>query len=93
MKSAIDLYQNVGEKVWNEQRKGEEEGIYYIPPSAPADSYIYLTPSKGSMVRNSEFLVEPVKDKTGKIVKYVGIDNPTEFIPIGGGKVKLIKRK
>jgi hypothetical protein len=88
---AITAYQNYGEKVWNDQRKGQEQGVYYLPASAPPDSYIHLTPSKGSMIRNSEFLVEPVKDKSGKIIKYIGVTSGVEFVPIGDGKVRQVK--
>jgi hypothetical protein len=88
---AVTAYQNLGEKVWNDQIKGQEQGVYYLPPSAPADSYVHLVPKQGSMIRNSDFLVEPVKDKTGKVVKYVGVSSGMEFVPIGNGKVKQVK--
>ncbi|MFH1210679.1 MAG: hypothetical protein V1645_02070, partial [archaeon] len=99
-KTVAEAYQDRGEELWDSLRRGGiQKGQFttddYFLPGGYKDGVTYLQPAPGrggvSMIRNADFMVEPIKDRAGKITGYKNVDGGMEFKVIDGNKVKLVK--
>lgn len=95
-KSIAEAYQDSWDQLWNKLRTAEKDkSMYYTVKSYHGEGITYLQPNEGrndvNMMRNSEFIVQPVKDQSGKTIALEGIDSDIKFLWLSGGKVKRVK--
>lgn len=76
-------------KETGELKEGEDE--LFIGPVTKG-GYIYGTSSPNSRVRNLEYVMEPVKDPSGKIIGYENIADGSRWEIVKDGRKNVIRK-
>lgn len=88
----VDAFEKMGDAKWAKDRKYMEskgEGDIYGIALTPGGEQGWITSLPGGKGVRSEPALA-IKDSTGKIIKYESISSPQTWVPIGGGRLKLV---
>lgn len=94
--SPVEKMEERGRNAWDNLYQDSKvsgklkEGQLYL--GVQRKGYYYLQPSdKGPVIINTDYAVYPIKDSTGKIIRFESYDGSKAFKPMGGGKVEQIR--